>query len=176
MLGGDLVGGYSLSEPQAGSDAAALACRAQKQGEHYRVTGTKAWITHGGRADFYALFVRTGEGSRGISCLLAPGQVGGLSFGRPEEKMSLHAVPTTTANWDGALLDADRLLGAEGQGLQIAFSALDSGRLRIAACATGLARSGAGVPLRALGHIGPRLLPSDQRKGTGAFPEGTEQR
>ncbi|GEL26035.1 acyl-CoA dehydrogenase [Pseudonocardia sulfidoxydans NBRC 16205] len=141
MLGGDLVGGYSLSEPQAGSDAAALACRAERQGEHYRVTGTKAWITHGGRADFYALFVRTDAGSRGISCLLAPGQADGLSFGRPEEKMGLHAVPTTTANWDGALLDADRLLGAEGQGLQIAFSALDSGRLGIAACATGLAQA-----------------------------------
>ncbi|GAA5176383.1 acyl-CoA dehydrogenase family protein [Pseudonocardia eucalypti] len=141
MLAGRIVGGYSLSEPQAGSDAAALACRAAKDADGYRVTGTKAWITHGGRADFYALFVRTGEGSRGISCLLAPGRAEGLSFGRPEEKMGLHAIPTTTANWDGALLEPDRLIGAEGQGLQIAFSALDSGRLGIAACATGLAQA-----------------------------------
>jgi len=141
MLGGGLVGGYSLSEPQAGSDAAALTCRAVRETDGYRVTGTKAWITHGGRADFYALFARTGEGSRGISCLLAPGRAEGLSFGRPEEKMGLHAIPTTTANWDGALLETERLLGAEGQGLQIAFSALDSGRLGIAACATGLAQA-----------------------------------
>ncbi len=141
MLAGELIGGYSLSEPQAGSDAAALACRAQRTEGGYRVTGTKSWITHGGKADFYALFARTGEGSRGISCFLAPGQVEGLSFGRPEEKMGLHAIPTTMANWDGALLEADRLIGAEGQGLPIAFSALDSGRLGIAAVATGLAQA-----------------------------------
>jgi alkylation response protein AidB-like acyl-CoA dehydrogenase len=141
MLAGELVGGYSLSEPQAGSDAAALACRAERTEGGYRVTGTKAWITHGGKADFYALFARTGEGSRGISCFLAPGEVEGLSFGRPEQKMGLHAIPTTMANWDGALLEADRLVGEEGQGLPIAFSALDSGRLGIAAVATGLAQA-----------------------------------
>jgi alkylation response protein AidB-like acyl-CoA dehydrogenase len=140
MLAGGVIGGYSLSEPQAGSDAAALRCRAEEVEGGYRITGTKAWITHGGIADFYALFARTGEGSRGISCFLAPGQAEGLSFGKPEEKMGLHAIPTTTANWDGAVLDADRLLGRPGQGLEIAFSALDSGRLGIAACAVGLAQ------------------------------------
>jgi alkylation response protein AidB-like acyl-CoA dehydrogenase len=141
MLAGELIGGYSLSEPQAGSDAAALACKAEKIEGGYRITGTKAWITHGGIADFYALFARTQEGSRGISCFLAPGEVEGLSFGRPEDKMGLRAIPTTIANWDGAVLDADRLLGAEGQGLSIAFSALDSGRLGIAAVATGVAQA-----------------------------------
>jgi alkylation response protein AidB-like acyl-CoA dehydrogenase len=141
MLGGSTVGGYSLSEPQAGSDAAALRCKAEHTVAGYRITGTKAWITHGGKADFYSLFARTGKGSRGISCFLAPGSAEGLSFGRPEGKMGLHAVPTTTANWDGAVLAADRLIGTEGQGLQIAFSALDSGRLGIAACATGLAQA-----------------------------------
>ena len=141
MLAGEVVGGYSLSEPQAGSDAAALACRAEKVEGGFRITGTKAWITHGGIADFYALFARTGDGSRGISCFLAPGQVKGLSFGKPEEKMGLHAIPTVTANWDGAVLEQDRLLGTEGQGLAIAFSALDAGRLGIAACATGLAQA-----------------------------------
>ena len=141
LLGGDLIGAYSLSEPQAGSDAAALTCRAERTDEGYRITGTKAWITHGGKADFYALFARTSEGPRGISCFLAPGAVEGLSFGRPEQKMGLHAIPTVTAHWDGALLGADRLIGHEGQGLQIAFSALDSGRLGIAAVATGLAQA-----------------------------------
>ena len=142
LLEGRTIGAYSLSEPQAGSDAAALTCRAERDSDGgYIVTGTKAWVTHGGRADSYALFARTGPGSKGISCFLAPGDCPGLSFGRPEEKMGLHAVPTTSAYWDGARLDADRLLGAEGQGLQIAFSALDSGRLGIAACATGLAQA-----------------------------------
>jgi alkylation response protein AidB-like acyl-CoA dehydrogenase len=141
MLAGELVGGYSLSEPQAGSDAAALACKAERTDGGYRINGTKAWITHGGQAGFYALFARTGQGSHGISCFVAPGQAEGLSFGAPERKMGLRGIPTTSAYWDGALLDADRLVGAEGQGLQIAFSALDSGRLGIAACATGLAQA-----------------------------------
>ncbi|GAA2539440.1 acyl-CoA dehydrogenase family protein [Pseudonocardia hydrocarbonoxydans] len=141
MLAGELVGGYSLSEPQAGSDAAALVCKAEKVDAGYRITGTKAWITHGGIVDFYALFARTGSGSRGISCFLAPGQADGLSFGKPEEKMGLHAIPTVTANWDGAVIEGDRLIGKEGDGLPIAFSALDSGRLGIAAVATGLAQS-----------------------------------
>ncbi|MDX3233184.1 acyl-CoA dehydrogenase family protein [Streptomyces sp. ME19-01-6] len=141
MLAGELIGGYSLSEPQAGSDAAALACKAERVEDGYRVTGTKAWITHGGKADFYALFARTAPGNHGISCFLAPGTAAGLDFGRPERKMGLHAIPTTAAMWDGAVIDADRLIGAEGQGLEIAFSALDSGRLGIAACATGLAQA-----------------------------------
>ena len=141
MLAGLVVGGYSLSEPQAGSDAAALSCKAERVDAGYRITGTKAWITHGGKADFYSLFARTGPGSRGVSCFLAPGAAEGLSFGKPERKMGLRAVPTTSAAWDGAVLDADRLIGDEGQGLQIAFSALDSGRLGIAACATGLAQA-----------------------------------
>lgn len=141
MLAGEMVGGYSLSEPQAGSDAAALTCKAEQVAEGYKITGTKAWITHGGIVDFYALFARTGSGSRGVSCFLAPGQAEGLTFGRPEGKMGLHAIPTVTANWDGAVIEADRLLGKEGDGLPIAFSALDSGRLGIAAVATGLAQS-----------------------------------
>ena len=141
MLEGKLIGGYSLSEPQAGSDAAALICRADATPDGYLITGTKAWITHGGRADFYSLFARTSPGSKGVSCFLAPGETTGLEFGLPEKKMGLHAIPTTAAYWDGAHLDADRLIGTEGQGLQIAFSALDSGRLGIAAVATGLAQS-----------------------------------
>jgi alkylation response protein AidB-like acyl-CoA dehydrogenase len=145
MLSGDQIGAYSLSEPQAGSDAAALQCKAEFSGEGpapgYVLNGSKSWITHGGRADFYTLFARTGVGSRGISCFLVPADVAGLSFGKPEEKMGLHAVPTTSAFYDNALLEADRLIGAEGQGLQIAFSALDSGRLGIAAVAVGLAQA-----------------------------------
>ncbi|MGO3328506.1 acyl-CoA dehydrogenase family protein [Gordonia sp. (in: high G+C Gram-positive bacteria)] len=141
LLNGRLIGAYSLSEPQAGSDASAVACRATPVDGGYSVTGTKSWITHGGVADVYNTFVRTGEGSKGISCLLVSRETDGLEFGRPEEKMGLHAVPTAAASYSDALVDADRLLGEPGQGLQIAFSALDSGRLGIAACATGLAQA-----------------------------------
>src|SRR6476646_9210752 len=139
MLSGDQIGAYSLSEPQAGSDAAALRCAATADGDGYVINGSKSWITHGGVADFYTLFARTGEKS--ISCCLVPGDLEGLSFGKPEEKMGLAAVPTTSAFYDNAVLDGDRLIGTEGQGLQIAFSALDSGRLGIAAVATGLAQA-----------------------------------
>jgi alkylation response protein AidB-like acyl-CoA dehydrogenase len=141
MLSGEQIGAYSLSEPQAGSDAAALRCTATADGDGYVVNGSKSWITHGGVADFYTLFARTGEGSKGISCFLVPGDLDGLTFGKPEEKMGLSAVPTTSAFYDNARLDADRRIGAEGQGLQIAFSALDSGRLGIAAVATGIAQA-----------------------------------
>ncbi|GAA1051668.1 acyl-CoA dehydrogenase family protein [Dietzia natronolimnaea] len=140
MLAGEQIGAYSLSEPQAGSDAAALRCRAEREGDEFVVTGTKSWITHGGIADVYNTFVRTGEGSRGISCLLVPRDTENLTFGKPEDKMGLNGVPTTTAAYEGARVDAARLLGAEGDGLRIAFSALDSGRLGIAAVATGIAQ------------------------------------
>lgn len=141
MLSGEQIGAYSLSEPQAGSDAAALNCKATQDAGGFILNGSKAWITHGGKADFYTLFARTGEGSKGISCFLVPGDLDGLSFGKPEEKMGLHAVPTTSAFYDNARIDAERLIGQEGQGLSIAFSALDSGRLGIAAVAVGIAQA-----------------------------------
>ncbi|BDC73789.1 acyl-CoA dehydrogenase family protein [Prescottella equi] len=141
MLGGETIGAYSLSEPQAGSDAAALTCRATEVDGGFRINGSKAWITNGGRADFYTLFARTSDdGARGISCFLVPKDTEGLGFGKPEEKMGLRAVPTTAAHYDDAFVPAERLIGKTGQGLPIAFSALDSGRLGIAAVAVGLAQ------------------------------------
>ncbi|CCQ17431.1 Acyl-CoA dehydrogenase [Rhodococcus sp. AW25M09] len=141
MLGGAQIGAYSLSEAQAGSDAAALSCKATATDGGYTVTGSKAWITHGGVADFYNLFARTGEGSKGISCFLVPGGTDGLSFGKPEEKMGLHAIPTTSAHYDNVHVPTEWRIGEEGQGLQIAFSALDAGRLGIAAVAVGIAQA-----------------------------------
>lgn len=141
MLGGNMIGAYSLSEPQTGSDAAALSCKAVPAEGGYRISGAKAWITHGGIADFYSLFARTNEGSKGITCFLVAGDTPGLSFGKPEDKMGLHAVPTTSAHYDDAFVASDRRIGVDGQGLQIAFSALDSGRLGIAAVAVGLAQA-----------------------------------
>jgi alkylation response protein AidB-like acyl-CoA dehydrogenase len=141
VLGGHSVGAYSLSESQAGSDAAALSCKAVPVDGGYRISGTKAWITHGGVADFYTLFARTGEGPRGVSCFLVAGDADGLSFGKPESKMGLHAIPTTAAHYDDVFVPAVRRIGADGQGLAIAFSALDGGRLGIAAVAVGIAQA-----------------------------------
>jgi alkylation response protein AidB-like acyl-CoA dehydrogenase len=141
MLDGSTIGAYSLSEAEAGSDAAALRCKATPTDDGYTISGSKAWITHGGKADFYNLFARTGEGSKGLSCFLIPDGIDGLTFGRPEEKMGLHAIPTTSAQYENVQVSADRRIGAEGQGLQIAFSALDAGRLGIAAVAVGIAQA-----------------------------------
>ncbi len=142
MLGGQSLGAYCLSEPHCGSDAAALTTRATRVGDQWRVTGTKAWITHGGVADFYNLMVRTGgSGASGISCLLAAADTPGLSTAAPEHKMGANASPTAQVLLDDAVLAADRLIGEEGQGFRIAMAALDAGRLGIAACAVGLARA-----------------------------------
>jgi alkylation response protein AidB-like acyl-CoA dehydrogenase len=112
MCSGAQIGAYSLSEPQAGSDAGALRCAATPAPDGGCViNGSKSWITHGGRADFYTLFARTGEGARGISCFLIPAGLAGLSFGKPEDKMGLAAVPTTSAFYSDAHVDADRLIG-----------------------------------------------------------------
>ncbi|QFZ16523.1 acyl-CoA dehydrogenase family protein [Saccharothrix syringae] len=141
-LGGELLGGYALSESHAGSDAAALSTRAVRSGDEYVVNGTKAWITHAGVADFYTLMARTSDdGGRGISCFFAPGRADGLAAAPPERKMGLTGSTTAQLVFDGVRVGADRLVGAEGDGLRIALSALDSGRLGIAACAVGLAQA-----------------------------------
>ncbi|WP_157574750.1 acyl-CoA dehydrogenase family protein [Jiangella muralis] len=142
LIGGDLLGAYCLSEPQAGSDAAALTTRAVRDGDAYVLTGTKAWITHGGIADFYTVFARTSDdGSRGISCFLVPADLPGLSFGAPERKMGLTASPTTIVNLDGVRVPVERRIGREGDGFGIALEALNSGRLGVTAVATGLAEA-----------------------------------
>jgi alkylation response protein AidB-like acyl-CoA dehydrogenase len=141
MLGGALLGGYCLSEAHAGSDPGAMRARARLDGDVYRVTGSKAWVTHGGDADFYTLFARTGEGPQGVSCFLAPGAADGLSAHAPERKMGLTGSTTTTLDFDDVALERERLIGQEGQGLAIALQALDSGRLGIAAVAVGLAQA-----------------------------------
>ena len=141
MLGGELLGAYCLSEADAGSDPNAMRTRAVRDGEAYTVDGVKAWVTHGGHADFYTSMVRTSDArSGGISCLLVPADTAGLSADKPEDKMGLTGSATATMRFDGVRVDADRLLGAEGQGLPIALAALDAGRLGIAAVATGLAQ------------------------------------
>ncbi|MEU8974126.1 acyl-CoA dehydrogenase family protein [Streptomyces monashensis] len=142
MLGGGLLGAYCLSEPSSGSDAASLRTKAVREGEGWVLDGTKAWITHGGIADFYTVMARTGEdGPRGITAFLVPGDAPGLSGAAPEKKMGLKGSPTAQVHLDGVRIGDDRRIGEEGQGFSIALSALDSGRLGIAACAIGLAQA-----------------------------------
>ncbi|MFB9236348.1 acyl-CoA dehydrogenase family protein [Plantactinospora siamensis] len=142
LIGGELLGAYCLSEPQGGSDAAALATRAVRDGEEYVVSGTKAWITHAGVADFYNIFCRTGgPGPGGISCLLADAATPGIVPQAREKTMGLRSSPVAQIAFDDARVPADRLVGPEGVGFRIAMQALDSGRLGIAACAVGLAQA-----------------------------------
>ncbi|MCG5470831.1 acyl-CoA dehydrogenase family protein [Micromonospora sp. LAH09] len=142
MLGGELLGAYCLSEPQGGSDAASLSTRAVRDGDAYLVSGTKAWITHAWSADFYNVFCRTGgPGPKGISCLLADAGTPGIAPQAAERTMGLRASPVAQIAFDEARVPADRLVGGEGVGFTIAMSALDSGRLGIAACAVGLAQA-----------------------------------
>lgn len=140
MLGGDLLGAYCLSEPHAGSDPAAMRTRAVRDGDDWVLTGAKAWTTHGGHADFYTVMARTGEGRGDISCFLVPASAEGLTADAPERKMGLTGSATATMRLDGVRVPAERLIGGEGEGLRIALAALDSGRLGIAAVATGLAQ------------------------------------
>jgi alkylation response protein AidB-like acyl-CoA dehydrogenase len=152
MLGGELLGAYCLSEPQSGSDAAALATTAvpvtgDRAGEGYRVDGVKAWISHAGAADFYTVFARTSgrpEGrdrAQGISCLHVPASTSGVRAAPAEHKMGMRASVTAQMIFEGAWVPVGNLLGEEGRGFSIALTALESGRLGIAACATGLAQA-----------------------------------
>lgn len=142
LLSGDLLGAYCLSEPQAGSDVASMSTRATLTADGYSITGTKAWTSHAGQADFYTVFARTSDDrNHGISCFLVDADTPGISVARPERKMGLTASPTAIVHWDEVAVPAERRIGPEGAGLSIALSALDSGRLGIAACAVGLAQA-----------------------------------
>ena len=142
LLNGARLGAYCLSEPAGGSDPASMTTRARRDGEHYVVSGTKAWITHAGVADAYNVFCRTGgPGARGISCLFADAATPGIVPQARERTMGLRASPVAQIVFDDARVPADRLVGEEGGGFRIAMQALDAGRLGIAACAVGLAQA-----------------------------------
>ena len=131
-------GGYCLTEPGAGSDAANIATSAVRDGDDYVLTGVKQFISGAGEAAVYVVMARTGgPGAGGISAILVPGDAEGLGFGVLEKKMGWHAQPTRQVIFDGVRVPASALLGEEGRGFAIAMSALNGGRLNIAACSLG---------------------------------------
>jgi alkylation response protein AidB-like acyl-CoA dehydrogenase len=136
------IASYCLTEPGSGSDAAALKTRAERQGDHYVLNGTKAFISGGGRSDLYVCMVRTGaDGPKGISCLVIEKGTPGLSFGAQERKLGWNSQPTAMVILENARVPVANRLGEEGQGFRIAMGGLDGGRINIGACSLGAART-----------------------------------
>jgi alkylation response protein AidB-like acyl-CoA dehydrogenase len=129
---------YCLTEPSSGSDAAALKTKAVLDGDHYVVSGSKAFISGGGENEIYVTMVRTGEeGPKGISCLVIEKDMPGVSFGAQEKKLGWHSQPTCQVNFDEVRVPVANRIGAEGEGFRIAMMGLDGGRLNIGACSLG---------------------------------------
>ncbi len=151
MLSGELLGAYCLSEPGSGSDAASLRTSALPDGAVYICRGTKAWISHAGQADFYALFARTSgdpaarDRAKGISCFHVEADTPGVTAASPEHKMGMRGSVTAQVVFDNAAIPAGQLIGDQDRGFSIALAALDAGRLGIAACATGVAQAALGA-------------------------------
>jgi alkylation response protein AidB-like acyl-CoA dehydrogenase len=143
LISMEYLSSYCLTEPGAGSDAAALTTRAVRDGDHYVLDGQKQFISGAGNPHgFYIVMARTGAaGAKGISALVVERDTPGLSFGANERKMGWNAQPTRAVIFDGARVPVGNLLGAEGDGFKIAMAALDGGRLNIAACSLGGAQS-----------------------------------
>ena len=138
MVTMERIGSYCLTEPGSGSDAAALRTKAVRDGDHYVVSGSKAFISGGGENEIYVTMVRTGEdGPKGISCLVIEKDMPGVSFGAQERKLGWHAQPTSQVNFDGVRVPVENLVGNEGEGFRFAMMGLDGGRLNIGACSLG---------------------------------------
>jgi alkylation response protein AidB-like acyl-CoA dehydrogenase len=137
---GQLLAGFALTEPAGGSDAAALQTRAEREGDGYRLTGTKTFITSAGAADLYVVVARTRQGAKGISAFLVEATWDGVSAGQPFHKMGLHGSLTGELVFDSVHVPVANRLGADGIGFQIAMAALDSGRVGITAQAVGIAQ------------------------------------
>jgi acyl-CoA dehydrogenase len=140
VAAGRLIAAFALSEPDAGSDVAAMSCAAVRDGADYVLDGTKTWISNGGIADFYTVFARTGEapGARGISAFVVPADTPGLSIARRIEVMAPH--PLATLRFEGCRVRKDALLGEPGRGFRLAMATLDIFRASVAAAALGFAR------------------------------------
>lgn len=142
LASGSKLASYCLTEAQAGSDAAALRTRAIRDGEHYVIDGSKAFISGGGRTDLLVVMARTGEaGPGGITVFAVPADTPGISFGKQEEKMGWNSQPTCAINFDAVRVPLHHRLGEEGQGFAIAMKGLDGGRINIATCSIGTAQA-----------------------------------
>jgi alkylation response protein AidB-like acyl-CoA dehydrogenase len=140
LAAAEILGGFALSEPSCGSDAAALKTTAVRDGDAYVLNGSKAWATQGHDGDLFVIMARTGgEGAKGVSAFLVESAFDGVSFGKPEDKMGLRASHTSIINLDDVRVPVANRLGEEGQGFVVAMQALDSGRITIGATAVGLA-------------------------------------
>lgn len=134
----DKMASYCLTEPGAGSDAAALKTRAVLDGDHYVLNGAKAFISGGGTSDIYIVMARTSDdGAKGITCFVVEKGTEGLSYGAQEKKLGWHSQPTCAVNFDDCRIPVGNRVGAEGEGFKIAMQGLDGGRLNIAACSLG---------------------------------------
>jgi acyl-CoA dehydrogenase len=140
IAGGETITSFALTEPGAGSDSASVQTRAVRDGDVYRLTGTKRYITNADKASLFTVMARTGEpGARGVSAFLVPADLPGVSVGRPEKKMGQQGAHVCDVNFDEAPVPAANRLGEEGEGFRIAMRVLDRGRLHIAAVCVGIA-------------------------------------
>ncbi|WP_120495926.1 isobutyryl-CoA dehydrogenase [Kiloniella sp. EL199] len=154
MMTMDLIASYCLTEPSAGSDAAALKTKAVRDGDDFVLNGAKQFISGAGTSDLYLVMARTGgDGAGGVSCFLVPKDVEGVSFGANEKKMGWKAQPTRTVVMEDVRIPAANMIGEEGQGFKIAMMGLDGGRLNIGACSLGGAQSALD---KAIGYMGER--------------------
>lgn len=143
LASGELLGAFSLSEADAGSDAASLQCRAQRNGDVYVINGNKMWVTNGGEAEVYLLMARVQSeiNTSRISCFVVEKGTPGFSFGKTERKMGLHSSPTRELVFEQCEIPTTNLIGEEGQGFRIALSSLDGGRINIGSIAVGVAQA-----------------------------------
>jgi alkylation response protein AidB-like acyl-CoA dehydrogenase len=146
---------YALSEPEAGSDAAAMRTRAVRDGDHWVLNGTKRWITNAGVSEYYTVMAVTdpSQGARGISAFVVEKSDPGVSFGAPEKKLGIKGSPTREVIMDDVRIPADRIIGEEGTGFKTALATLDHTRVTIAAQALGIAQ---GALDYAIGYVKER--------------------
>ena len=138
----DIIASYCLTEPSSGSDAASLKTKAVRDGDHYVLNGSKAFISGAGTSDIYVCMVRTGgEGAGGVSCIVVEKGTPGLSFGAPEKKMGWNSQPTAQVIFEDCRVPVENRIGEEGEGFKFAMMGLDGGRLNIGACSLGTARA-----------------------------------
>lgn len=166
LVKGELLGAFSLSEPQSGSDAASLRCSARKVDGGYRLTGNKVWCSNAGHADLYLVMARTGEHkTKGITSFLVPKETKGFHAGKFEKKLGLRASTLAELVFEDAFIPDDQRIGAEGEGFAVALSQLDAGRVTIGTC-------GVGVAIEALERAW-RYLAAREARGI-PFEEGTQ--